>query len=95
MSETANKKAKSSGEEAERSTGQRESTRLDTRNTTNGGAKVARTTAVVPEPLNQNWEAYAVTRGIPKNDVLVTALSTFLESEGMNPHKKPKLQISY
>jgi hypothetical protein len=90
-------KTKGGAEESTTSNDHRESTRLDNRSAGNGysGSKVARTTAVVPEPLNQNWEAYSLTRGVSKNEVLVTALSAFLASEGMEPDKKPKLKVSY
>lgn len=61
----------------------------------NGESNFARTTAVFPIALNENWEAYALTKGVAKNEVLVIALTKFLEDAGFQPSKRPKLQVSY
>jgi hypothetical protein len=56
----------------------------------------ARTTAILPTALNENWEAYALREGLAKNQVLVQALSEFLREKGLQPDRRPRtIEIIY
>jgi hypothetical protein len=59
------------------------------------GVGVCRTTAVFPLALNENWEAFALKAGVPKNEVLITALKEYLTSQGLQPDRRPRLEVSY
>lgn len=59
------------------------------------GAGVCRTTAVFPLALNENWEAFALKTGVAKNEVLITALKLYLEGQGLQPDRRPRLEVSY
>jgi hypothetical protein len=53
-------------------------------------SSVARTTAILPAALNENWEVCALQEGVPKNEVLVRALREYLIGKGLQPDKRPK-----
>jgi hypothetical protein len=59
------------------------------------GSGVCRTTAVFPLALNENWEAFALKSGVPKNEVLIAALRQYLINEGLQPDRRPRLEVSY
>jgi len=56
---------------------------------------VCRTTAVFPLALNENWEAFALKTGVPKNEVLITALKQYLTHQGLQPDRRPRLEVTY
>ena len=61
----------------------------------NGIGQVRRTTLVLPESLDENLEAYALRSGITKSQVIKRLLREFLIENGLQPDKKPRVQISY
>ena len=57
---------------------------------------MVRTTIVIPAALNQHLEAIRLKMGgISKNDVIKSALAKFVQAEGLEPEKHPKVEISY
>jgi hypothetical protein len=58
-------------------------------------AATARTTAVVPDTLNQNWEIYALQEGVSKNEVLIEALKEYLIARGYDVERIPKIELSW
>ena len=64
-----------------------------------GGAvsedRIVRTTVVLPEPLDKNVEAYCAKEGVTKNAAFLQLLSRGLSANGYQPHKTPKVTISY
>jgi hypothetical protein len=56
---------------------------------------VCRTTAVFPLALNENWEAFALKTGVAKNEVLITALKQYLTRQGLQPDRRPRLEVTY
>ena len=61
----------------------------------NGTKNVTRTTIFLTETLNDNLEALALTTGEPKGVIVRKAVSEYLKKQGMQPHKKPKVSVSY
>jgi hypothetical protein len=61
----------------------------------NGTKNVTRTTIFLTETLNDNLEALALTTGEPKGVLVRKAVSEYLKKQGMQPHKKPKVSVSY
>jgi hypothetical protein len=60
------------------------------------GGKVARTTIFLTEVLNDNLDALALTTGVPKGEHVRRAITDYIgKQEGFNPHKKPKVRVSY
>ncbi|MGH9828185.1 MAG: hypothetical protein ACREDR_33595 [Blastocatellia bacterium] len=55
----------------------------------------ARTTLVLPLTLDQNLEGYALTVGVPKGELIKRVLTEYLKEKGLQPHKRPKVAISY
>lgn len=54
-----------------------------------------RTTVVFPLPLNENWEAFSLKMGRPKNEILIVALKEYLARHGLQPDRRPRLEVSY
>lgn len=61
----------------------------------NGTKNVTRTTIFLTDTLNDNLEALALTTGETKGVIVRKAVSEFLKKQGMQPHKKPKVSVSY
>lgn len=61
----------------------------------NGTKNVTRTTIFLTDALNDNLEALALTVGEPKGVLVRKAVSEFLKRQGMQPHRKPKVSVSY
>jgi hypothetical protein len=61
----------------------------------NGTKNVTRTTIFLTDALNDNLEALSLTVGEPKGVLVRKAVSEFLTRQGMQPHKKPKVSVSY
>lgn len=61
----------------------------------NGSKNVTRTTIFLTEALNDNLDALALTTGEPKGVIVRKAVSEYLKKQGMQPHKKPKVSVSY
>jgi hypothetical protein len=61
----------------------------------NGSKNLKRTTIFLPEILDENLEAYSLTSGDAKSVIIRRALLEHLKSQGMQPHKKPKVSVSY
>jgi Ribbon-helix-helix protein, copG family len=60
------------------------------------GAKgLKRTTVFLTEILDDNLEALALTSGESKGVIIRRALSEHLTKQGMKPHLKPHVSISY
>jgi hypothetical protein len=58
--------------------------------------KIARTTVFLTEVLNDNLDALALTTGVPKGEHVRRAISDYIgKQEGFNPHRKPKVTVSY
>ena len=56
---------------------------------------VVRTTFVLPEPLDQNVEAYGAVCRLSKNTAVVKLLETALSKEGFQPTNTPKVSVTY
>ena len=54
-----------------------------------------RTTIFLTEVLDENLEVLALKFGDPKGVIIRRALSEFLENNGMQPHLKPIVSITY
>jgi hypothetical protein len=88
------KRAPSRSDESESSDGKASARTTSAQPANHGG--MARTTAVLPTALNENWEVCALRQGVPKNEVLVKALSEYLSRQGLQPDKRPKtIEIIY
>jgi 5S rRNA maturation endonuclease (ribonuclease M5) len=61
----------------------------------NGSKSVKRTTVYLTEILDENLEALSLTSGDAKGVIIRRALSEHLKNQGMQPHKKPKVSVSY
>lgn len=61
----------------------------------NGSKAVKRTTVYLTEILDDNLEALSLTSGDAKGVIIRRALSEHLLTQGMQPHKKPKVSVSY
>jgi len=59
------------------------------------GNGLCRTTAVLPEILNANWNLYALKVGTPKNDILVDALREYLVNRGFKADRIPIFDVSW
>jgi hypothetical protein len=68
---------------------------VETAKPKSNGAGLCRTTVALPLALNENWEAFALKSGVPKNEVLVVALKQYLTSQGLQPDLRPRLEVSY
>lgn len=55
----------------------------------------ARTTIVLPLSVDENLEAYALRSGIAKGEIIKRVIVDFLIREGMQPDRRPKVEISY
>lgn len=62
---------------------------------TGGRGQTKRTTLVLPESLDENLEVYALQAGLPKGEVIKKVLTQFLSEKGLQPDKRPRLQVSY
>ena len=76
--------------------------RLETRTPEIGAAngskshRTIRTTIVLPEPLDQNLELYALKSGIPKGEVIKRVLSQHLIQQGLQPDRTPRtIEVAY
>jgi len=58
-------------------------------------SKRIRVTYIVPEAVDQNIEAYSQREGLMKNHVVTQALEKFLEAQSLQPHRTPKISITY
>lgn len=61
----------------------------------NAAQNIARTTIFLTETLNENLEALALTSGESKGVLVRKAVTDYLKRQGMQPHKKPKVSVSY
>lgn len=61
----------------------------------NGTKSVKRTTVYLTEILDENLEALSLTSGEAKGVIIRRALSEHIKNQGMQPHKKPKVSVSY
>jgi hypothetical protein len=68
---------------------------LDGEPLSKGSEKVKRTTIFLTEVLDENLEALSLTSGEAKGEIIRRALSEYLRNQGMQPHKKPKVSVSY
>lgn len=59
----------------------------------NGNATAARTTVLLPIPLNVNLELFSLKTGESKGEIIRKALSEYLEKNGFDPTRLP--EISY
>ncbi len=59
------------------------------------GMGVLRTTLVLPENLNRNIEVYSASRGISKNEAMLTLISGKLEDLGYQPDQLPHVSVHY
>lgn len=59
------------------------------------GSKTVRTTLVLPESLDQNLEAYALSTGSNKSEVIKEALIGYLRAKGLQPDKLPTISVTY
>ncbi len=57
--------------------------------------RVARTTVFLTDLLNENLDALALSTGLAKGELVRRALTQYITQEGLNPHKKPKIKVSY
>ena len=62
---------------------------------TGGRSRTVRIGAVVTEILDKNLEVYCLKVGISKQEAFKAALREFLQKNGMDPDKLPKVSISY
>ena len=60
-----------------------------------GSKNVTRTTIFLTDTLNANLEALALTTGEPKGVIVRKAVSDFIRKNGLQPHKNPKVKVSY
>ena len=68
---------------------------LDGEPSDKGSEKVKRTTIFLTEVLDENLEALSLTSGEAKGEIIRRALSEYLRNQGMQPHKKTKVSVSY
>ena len=57
--------------------------------------KWERTTIFLPGALNRNLDLLSIMRGIPKGEIVRTALSEHLVNQGLEPEQEPSVQVSY
>jgi hypothetical protein len=57
--------------------------------------KVTRTTVFLTDVLNYNLDLLALKTNLPKGEHVRRAIAEYLERQGLNPHKKPKVTITY
>jgi Ribbon-helix-helix domain len=57
--------------------------------------KFTRTTIFMTDVLNHNLDAFALTTGEAKGEIVRKAVSEYLEKHGFTPNKRPKITISY
>jgi hypothetical protein len=57
--------------------------------------KFTRTTIFMTDVLNRNLDAFALTTGEAKGEIVRKAVSEYLEKRGFTPNKTPKITISY
>lgn len=55
----------------------------------------ARICSPIPEILDKNLKIYCVKTGTTKQEVLIAALRQYLQQNGMDPDKLPKVEVSY
>ncbi len=58
-------------------------------------SKTVRTSVVLPKTVDANLEVYVLRNGGSKGEVITKILAEFLEKEGYQPDKMPKVEISY
>lgn len=49
----------------------------------------------VPTVLDQNIEAFSITQGKLKSEIIIEAISAYLVSKNLQPTKPPRLSLSY
>jgi hypothetical protein len=54
-----------------------------------------RTSIVLPKTVDANLEVYVLRNGSSKGEIITRLLVEFLEKEGYQPFKMPKVEISY
>ena len=60
-----------------------------------GATGTVRTSVVVPKTVDANLEVYVLRNGSSKGEIITKLLVEFLEKEGYQPSKMPKVEISY
>ncbi|HEX8139019.1 MAG TPA: hypothetical protein VF544_15735 [Pyrinomonadaceae bacterium] len=58
-------------------------------------AETTRTTIVLPIALDENLAIYAMQERLTKNEIIKTAMSEYLKNKGLQPDRRPKLEVSY
>jgi hypothetical protein len=58
-------------------------------------AKLTRTTVFLTDILTENLDALSLQTGESKAVLVRQALADFLESRGLQPHRRPKVTVTY
>jgi hypothetical protein len=61
----------------------------------NSRAELVRTSVVLPHVLDQNLVLWCTRRHVAKGQAIRMAIHKFLEAEGMQPEREPKIEFSY
>jgi len=49
----------------------------------------------VPTVLDQNIEAFSITQGRLKSEIIIEAITMYLTNNNLQPNKPPRLSLSY
>jgi hypothetical protein len=49
----------------------------------------------VPTVLDQNIEAFSITQGKLKSEIIIEAITIYLQNNKLQPNKPPRLSLSY